>query len=80
VGSGWIGVDPTFGQTPVDATHIKLVEGEQLADLVPLLDWAGRVKIRVLAVEPPERRPGGQGSLQPHGASRSRASDQRSRN
>jgi transglutaminase-like putative cysteine protease len=55
VGSDWIGVDPTLGQTPTDATHIKLVEGEQLADLVPLLDWAGRVKIRVLAVESPER-------------------------
>jgi hypothetical protein len=55
VGSDWIGVDPTLGQTPIDATHIKLIEGEQLADLVPLLDWTGRAKIRVLAVESRER-------------------------
>ena len=23
----WLPVDPTFGQVPADATHIKLVEG-----------------------------------------------------
>jgi hypothetical protein len=34
-----------------DATHIKLVEGENLAELMPLMDWVGKVKIRVLAVE-----------------------------
>ena len=51
VGSRWQVVDPTFGQTAADATHIKLVEGENLADLMPLLDWVGKVKIRVLDVE-----------------------------
>jgi hypothetical protein len=51
IGSDWIAVDPTFGQTAADATHIKLIEGESLADLVPLLDWVGRTQIRVLAVE-----------------------------
>jgi hypothetical protein len=51
IGSDWIAVDPTFGQPAVDATHIKLFEGEQLAELLPLLDWIGRVRIRVLAVE-----------------------------
>lgn len=51
VGASWQAVDPTFGQTVADATHIKLIEGEQLADLLPLLDWVGKVKIRVLAVE-----------------------------
>jgi hypothetical protein len=51
LGSDWIAVDPTFGQTAADATHLKLVEGERLADLVPLLDWVGRARIRVLAVE-----------------------------
>jgi hypothetical protein len=51
IGSDWIAVDPTFGQTAADATHLKLVEGERLADLVPLLDWIGRTRIRVLAVE-----------------------------
>lgn len=55
VGSDWIGVDPTLGESPTDATHIELVEGEQLADLLLLLEWAGRVKIRVLAVEPEQR-------------------------
>jgi transglutaminase-like putative cysteine protease len=51
VGSQWQAVDPTFGQTAADATHIKLVEGENLAELTPLLDWVGKLKIRVLAVE-----------------------------
>jgi transglutaminase-like putative cysteine protease len=51
VGGRWLPVDPTFSQTAVDATHIKIVEGESLADLMPLLDWVGKTKIRVLAVE-----------------------------
>ena len=51
VGASWIAVDPTFGQTVADATHIKLLEGESLSDLLPLLDWVGKAKIRVLAVE-----------------------------
>jgi transglutaminase-like putative cysteine protease len=51
VGANWQAVDPTFGQTVADATHIKLVEGEELADLLPILDWVGKVKIRVLDVE-----------------------------
>jgi transglutaminase-like putative cysteine protease len=55
VGDNWRAVDPTFGQAAADATHIKLVEGENLADLIPLTDWVGKVKIRVLDVE--HRRP-----------------------
>ena len=51
VEGGWIPVDPTFGQSVADATHIKLLEGETLADLIPLIEWVGRVKIRVLALE-----------------------------
>jgi transglutaminase-like putative cysteine protease len=51
VGASWQAIDPTFGQTAADATHLKLIEGEQLADLLPLMDWVGKVKIRVLAVE-----------------------------
>lgn len=47
----WIAVDPTFGAVPADATHVKLVEGETLAELVPLADWVGRLKLRVLALE-----------------------------
>jgi transglutaminase-like putative cysteine protease len=45
----WTPLDPTFGQAVADATHIKLLEGEALADLVPLIDWVGRLRIRVLA-------------------------------
>jgi hypothetical protein len=51
VGSRWLAVDPTFGQADADATHIKLVEGENLAELMPLMDWVGKVRIRVLEVE-----------------------------
>jgi len=51
VGASWQAIDPTFGQAVADATHIKLVEGENLAELMPLMDWVGKVKIRVLAVE-----------------------------
>jgi len=47
----WMAVDPTFGQVTADATHIKLLEGETLADLVPIMDVVGKVKIRVLSVE-----------------------------
>lgn len=50
-GARWRPVDPTFGQVAADATHVKLIEGEALADLLPLLDWVGKVKIQVLAVE-----------------------------
>src|SRR5512134_312626 len=48
VGDNWRALDPTFGQAAADATHIKLVEGENLADLIPLTEWVGKVKIRVL--------------------------------
>lgn len=51
IGARWQAVDPTFGQAEADATHIKLVEGETLAQLVPLTNWVGKLKIRVLEVE-----------------------------
>lgn len=47
----WQAVDPTFGQVRADATHIKLAEGESLADLDPLLAVMGRLKARVIALE-----------------------------
>lgn len=47
----WQAVDPTFGQVRADATHIKLVEGELLGDLDPILAVMGRVKARVVEVE-----------------------------
>jgi hypothetical protein len=47
----WVAVDPTFGQTVADATHIKVVEGETLAELLPLMNVVGKVKIRVLSLD-----------------------------
>jgi transglutaminase-like putative cysteine protease len=45
---GWRAVDPTFGQSRADATHIALVRGETLSDLTPLVDWVGNTRIKVL--------------------------------
>lgn len=47
----WLAIDPTFGSVPADATHVKLVEGETLAELTPLVEWIGRLKVRVIDVE-----------------------------
>jgi len=44
-GRGWQPVDATFGQAHADATHLKLIEGEQPGDLVPLVGLVGRIKI-----------------------------------
>ncbi len=49
VGDGWVSVDATFDQLPADATHIKLVYGESVADLVALAGWIGKMRMRVLA-------------------------------
>jgi hypothetical protein len=51
VNGRWVPVDPTFGQVPADATHIKFVEGESPADLFPLVNMIGRLQARVIAVE-----------------------------
>jgi len=48
----WQAVDPSFGQPVADATHIMVVEGDSAADLLPLIDWVGKVQIRVLTIEP----------------------------
>ena len=47
---GWQPVDPSFGQAHADATHLKLIEGEAPADLLPLVNLVG--KIRVASVAP----------------------------
>lgn len=47
----WQAVDPTFGQRRADATHLKLIEGEHLAELVPLVDLIGKIRIEVRAYE-----------------------------
>ena len=44
-GRGWQPVDATFGQAHADATHVKLIEGESAAELVPLVNLVGRVRV-----------------------------------
>jgi hypothetical protein len=44
----WVSVDPTFGQFPIDATHIKFAEGE-LEEQAKVLKIVGEIKIKVLA-------------------------------
>jgi len=43
----WQAIDPTFGQRHADATHIALIEGEELADLAVLLPMIGRLGIEL---------------------------------
>jgi len=43
----WVEVDPTWNQEFVDATHIRLVEGE-LQEQVAIIHVVGRLKIEVL--------------------------------
>ncbi len=45
----WVPVDPTFGQFPADATHIKLVEGD-LDRQVEILGLMGRIGVEVVEV------------------------------
>ncbi|HTO49741.1 MAG TPA: transglutaminase-like domain-containing protein [Burkholderiales bacterium] len=46
----WIAIDPMFGQFQADATHFKLLYGENLGDLTPLAAWIGATRIEVLEV------------------------------
>jgi transglutaminase-like putative cysteine protease len=49
----WVAVDPTFGQFPADAAHLRFVVGG-LADQVQLVRLIGRVELEVVdAVEGP---------------------------
>ena len=45
--SGWVPVDPTFGQVPADATHIKLVEGD-LDRQVEILGMIGKIELELV--------------------------------
>ncbi|HOL60086.1 MAG TPA: transglutaminase-like domain-containing protein, partial [Syntrophales bacterium] len=45
---GWIPVDATFGQVPVDGTHIKLVEGPDWSSFLPLGQVVGKVGIEIV--------------------------------
>jgi hypothetical protein len=44
---GWVAVDPTFGQLPADATHVKLVEGE-LDRQVEIMGFIGRLRVHLV--------------------------------
>lgn len=46
---GWVAFDPTFGQTPADAAHIRFTIGG-LARQVELIRLIGRVSLNVLEV------------------------------
>jgi hypothetical protein len=48
LGDAWISVDPTFSQIRVDATHLKVVEGENPAEIMPLAGMVGRVRARIV--------------------------------
>lgn len=43
----WRALDPTFGQDTVDATHIKLSEGEKESQL-KLMEFVGKVQIELI--------------------------------
>ncbi|MCX7918906.1 MAG: transglutaminase-like domain-containing protein [bacterium] len=43
----WVPIDATFGQTAVDATHIKLIEGD-LDQQIKLLSLVGKINIEIL--------------------------------
>ncbi|MGH7663654.1 MAG: transglutaminase-like domain-containing protein [Gemmatimonadaceae bacterium] len=45
---GWVAVDPTFGQFPADASHLRFVRGG-LARQAELLGLIGRLEIEILA-------------------------------
>ena len=47
----WIPVDPTFGQVPADATHIKLVEGG-LDRQVEIMAYLGQIKLEMISDTP----------------------------
>lgn len=52
----WVPVDPTFGQFPADAAHLRFVVGG-LAHQTELLRLMGNLKIDVLAVNGSQPRP-----------------------
>lgn len=51
-GKGWQSVDPIFGQTQADATHLALVYGETLADFAPLMSLMGQLRASILEADP----------------------------
>jgi len=48
--SGWVAVDPTLGQLPADATHLRFTIGG-LVRQVELIQLVGRLSLEVLSIE-----------------------------
>ncbi len=48
---GWVPVDPTFGQLPADATHVKIVEGD-LDRQIEIMGVMGRLAFELIEAEP----------------------------
>jgi hypothetical protein len=46
----WLPVDATFGQVGADAARVRLVDGELMSDLLPLLEWVGRIRVRQVEI------------------------------
>ncbi len=51
VGGRWLPVDPSRRQVPADATHVKLLEGEDRSDLLPLIGMIGRLKAEISSID-----------------------------
>lgn len=51
INGAWLAVDPTFGQVPADATHIRLVEGDEPDNLAPLAGIIGRVRGTIIDMQ-----------------------------
>jgi len=47
----WQAIDPTFRQLHADATHVKMVEGDNPADVTPLLNIVGRLSARIVKAD-----------------------------
>jgi hypothetical protein len=47
INNRWQAIDPTFSQRHADATHIALLEGEELAKLTALLPLIGKLQIEL---------------------------------
>jgi hypothetical protein len=50
IGGDWVAVDPTFGQVPADAAHIRFVNGG-LAQQVEIVRLIGNLQIEVIGRE-----------------------------
>ena len=51
----WLPVDPTFGQVPADATHLKLVEGG-LDRQVEIMAFLGQLELTLVKDKIPAQK------------------------